>query len=508
MFGALSDAAATASATASGAVASAQGAVGGALGGLMAGDITKKDLSEAKEKLTKTQTELKEKLQVRAKKVAIELPKMDEAPAATPSPAAPAGPGYAPVGGVDEIQARTEAMGAGLAQKAIPYATSAISIAMAVVVARGKAMQKMAMQAQAQAAGRRLAEMNPEDFSVDPPFPEWVPMAVVVVTVLLNTAGIYFFWNTAAMNVHGMGEGAIQKAKDKIGDVMGQLDDKLALPVKKIEAQIDEVGKDPQNKKVFSAGKKFESATGTDVPDPEDLKKPLNGIPKMLEDKCEEVKKLIYERIGDMIPDVIEKKGTFWLCFILIPVAVYILAQVVMSVMNMPPDDTAEAEPAATRLLSSVGSDAFMFARSLAETASGQSKVDNNSTKSDSSADSDLSAAKSAMDAANQGMFSPEMMALMWPYMKPVVMSCGMTILFAFIGWLFTQRPVIMKALNYFIGMMEGKVNGRINSEMSEMLEKIFGGTFDELNDKVDDFFPRVIDLIGKLQGIPGIPES
>lgn len=378
----------------------------------------------------------------------------------------------------------------------------------------------------------------------------------------------------------------VGNAKKKIGSVLDQVDDILCKPISGIEKQIDSMGKADPLKKVLTAGKTFEKTTGKNVPDPQDFKKPLEGIPQTLEKKVGEVKKIINEKINDYVPDVVEKPSLFRMFVVVLPMVVLLILNTAAAFATMPtPAAPAPKNINAARRL-------FLDARSVmledevqyvhavsqhdtlakdmvqrrlgdkderkgARKEKKEEKGDNADHENEDNADdgevlkeekrekkekaenaddetgenaddgevrkeekrknaTDGDARKSSPDhrpeeaelsgeEASIQTADDDMRAKVMLLIRPQLTQAVITIVAAIIAMILTAKPFLLQQLNGAIAMLEGKVNKKIEEEMKEMVDKVFGTTFKDLQDKSAEFFPKMIDMLESLEKVPGI---
>lgn len=498
---------------------------------------SKQDIADAKKELTEIQSDLNAKLTMELPKVNIKIPRLEALPGEVSAPEASLAASEA-VPLVDSVELLAPDIppipqvptGQALLDSALPYVSAAIGVAIGT-------------------ASAVVSKGNPSYVQL---------MGTALASTVVVTLGSAKSWDGKAMQVQTAAMVVVGNAKKKIGTVLDQVDDILCKPISGIEKQIDSIGKEDPLKKVLTAGKTFEKTTGKNVPDPQDFKKPLDGIPQTLEKKVGEVKRMINEKIDDYVPDVVEKPSLFRMLVVVLPMIVLLLLNTAAAFATMPtPAAPAPANNnAARRLFLDVrpimfeeevqhvhavsqydtltkdtvqrrlgDKDESKGAREEKKEEKGENAGDEKGENADDgkvrkeekgeNAD-DGDARKSAPDhRPEEAEFRVEelsmraadddMLAKVMPLIRPQLTQAVITIVAAILGMILTAKPFLLKQLNGAIALLEGKVNKKIEEEMKEMVDRVFGATFKELQDKSAEFFPKMIDLLESLEKVPGV---
>lgn len=515
------------------------------------GGVERADIEEARNMLKTAETSIKSKLEASLPTIAIKLPELKSLPGDVPAaPAAGDRPSPAPAGAtasemaplMDNVPAMPKVSAA---EDIMDVITPLVSSAAGIAVAAGGVVACGGEPSPAQLYG------------------------TAVVTTFLNVMGTGRMWDKKAMRLQEVFMGVIKNTKKKIGVFLEPVDDLLCKPIGMLVAEIDEIGKDDPLKKVMDFAKKMEKTTGKDVPDKEDFKKPLNGIPEQVEEKVKEVKQMIYDKIDDMVPDVFEVYPKFRRTFVLYPMAVFFLLQLIVSILSIPAPATSGRLLTEMRMDSgtlpmmhdahmpiivdtgSLGNTAFMVRRMADDATNAEASVDAETkkevdeyvdsmldptsgaaalaedeskdvTKEEVATDAEASVdpetkkevdeyVDSMLDPTAEGEETTELPAeeslaqLIMKYINPQLMQLVASFMAVVTAVIATAKPQVLKAINKAIKMMEKKVNTTANNQMKELIDKVFGTIFKELKEKADDFFGRMIDLLEALLKIPFI---
>merc|ERR1719353_826650 len=114
------------------------------------------------------------------------------------------------------------------------------------------------------------------------------------------------------------------------------------------------------------------------------------------------------------------------------------------------------------------------------------------------------------MDADNlQSLARKEQMAAglsmhkVMPYMKATFLQIFFSLVQVFLMMVASQGPRIVKFSNGIIIDLQKKINDKINHEIKEVVDKVFGDAFKCVNEEADKFFPEVNKVFDVLSKVP-----
>merc|ERR1712217_275945 len=216
------------------------------------------------------------------------------------------------------------------------------------------------------------------------------------------------------------------------------------------------------------------------IPDPKDLKKPLDGCEAMIDEFVEKAKREVPEKL-DELADVtlVGRIATDEILFnrlaVLLPMAVLFalnelvaLLQALATVQDATGSMMSEAEP------------------SLA-----------NDPLPDTSRIGITSRRLRGLGAGSSGSFSG---TDFWPYVQPVLVQIALSLFQQLAMLSLSQGPRICGAVNSAISSLEVKVNERINMRVQAAVDRVFGAAFGEVNAQTQVFFPKFKGALGKLE--------
>merc|ERR1719419_766798 len=127
--------------------------------------------------------------------------------------------------------------------------------------------------------------------SANAAFAVYGPYINAIVTVFITNIAVYKSHKAKMDNIHQLVNGMINKIKDKVTTVIDTVDDMILAPLNELNDEID--GMEEDQKPAVDKAKMLESTLQVDVPDPGDLRKPLDGAEDMIEEFVQKAKETV-----------------------------------------------------------------------------------------------------------------------------------------------------------------------------------------------------------------------
>jgi hypothetical protein len=401
----------------------------------------------------------------------------------------------------DKQQAPSRIVESAADKKAAEMAAKAAAAEHAAQEAAGEMQEqasKLAAEAQARAKKRFLAPALAAITSVA------IPMALASAGVgqflgaviagqaaaALNLMGLAMVWKGRADMIFGVTNSVFSKVKAKVVDVLDTVDDMILGPLNKLEGAIDSMTEEQrpaleQMQQLESTLKKADPSF--DIPDPADLKKPLDGCEAMIEDFVEKAKREVPEKLDELagasfVGRMATDEALFQrlavslplLCLFLVNAAVAFLQVVLTS-----PRPAAETHTLAA-------------AQSVAETVAQESSVG-------------PAAAVRNLRGSSVVPSEPSSLSLpgevdLWPFLQPAVIQIALSLLQQLAILALSQGPRVCGAVNSAISSLESQVNNRVNMRVQGVVDQVFGAAFGEVKAQTAIFVPKFKGALAQLK--------
>jgi len=315
------------------------------------------------------------------------------------------------------------------------------------------------------------------------------PMIAGLVAAVVNFLGLAMTWKGKADGIFILIGGVFGKMTGKVVEVLDTVDDMIGGPLQSLEDAIDDMLE--EQKPVLANMQKFETGIkgidkGFNLPDPEDLKKPLDGCDAMIDKFVNIAKKEVPEKLNESVQStfigrVATDASTFNQFVVYLPLAVVLavnmsLAALQVYLMFQPkPEEGGQASTShsARNLRGAIheqGPPGVTRTMTTTTTTGGQ-----------------LNSLSLGFDIHK----SFDMEDIM-PYVQPALVQILLAILQATFALLMTKGPRICKMLNGAIVQLQEKLNERVNGRIKEATDKVFKVAFTEVKGKSDSFFPKM----------------
>jgi hypothetical protein len=301
----------------------------------------------------------------------------------------------------------------------------------------------------------------------------------------LNLVGLAVVWKGRAEMIFGVLSSVFGKVKTKVVDVLDTVDDMILGPLQRLESAIDNMTE--EQKPAIEQMQQLESTLKNvdpsfDIPDPDDLKKPLSGCEDMINDFVEKAKQEVPDKLDELadatfVGRIATDEVLFNRIAVLLPVASLFLLngsvallQVILTAQRAASDlegGSSFHEPAAA-LPGRAGAAHSLSARRLRGSASGAASL------------------PSEVD--------------LWPFLQPAVTQIALNLLQHLTLLSLSQGPRVCNAVNGAISSLEGQVNKRVNMRIQGAVDQVFGAAFGEVKGQTAIFFPKFKSALGQLK--------
>lgn len=324
----------------------------------------------------------------------------------------------------------------------------------------------------------------------------YLPYLNAVLSAITQNLGIYKSHKAKFENIFELINSVITKAKDKVTTILDATDDMILAPLNELNDQIDQMEDD--QKPALDKAKMLQSTLGVDVPEPGDLRKPLDGAEDMIEGFVDKAKKMVPgfldEILGKTLPgQLITDKSKYNLYVITLPVASLVLFNILIAVATVYICATSAATPAETRRLSGGFLSANTQDLTILVAHSHSSGEDTHRSKT------------MTLPAGMDQMVAGLSMDTVMPYMKPTLVQILLSLVQVVLMMIASQGPRIVKLFNGIISDLQKKMNDKVNNDIKEVVDKVFGDAFKSVKEQADDFFPKIKKVFDALSKVPGI---
>eukprot|EP00413_Alexandrium_margalefii_P005316 CAMPEP_0204521588 /NCGR_PEP_ID=MMETSP0661-20131031/5861_1 /ASSEMBLY_ACC=CAM_ASM_000606 /TAXON_ID=109239 /ORGANISM="Alexandrium margalefi, Strain AMGDE01CS-322" /LENGTH=496 /DNA_ID=CAMNT_0051527195 /DNA_START=40 /DNA_END=1530 /DNA_ORIENTATION=+ len=295
---------------------------------------------------------------------------------------------------------------------------------------------------------------------------------------LVNSMGFAYSWQTRSGGIFDLVNGVFGGAKQKVTDMLETVDDMIMGPVQNLFGAIDSMVE--EQKPVFEKAKQLEATLKVDIPDADDLKKPLDGCESKITSTIDMVKKEIPAKMDAMVQStfagrVATQRSTWNLHVVYMPVAIIVvfnlsiaMATVYFTLPAAAGGSEVEQPPPALRSLrgghhhAPAKPDGLPSSRTMPGLPSSQDQI--------------------------------------IAYLKPTLVQIVLAALQLAMALGLSQKPRVAGFVNTGIKSLAARVNDDINSMIRETADKTIGVAFKAVKDRADQFFPKIKDVMDKMK--------
>jgi len=313
------------------------------------------------------------------------------------------------------------------------------------------------------------------------------PVISAVASCVICMAGLAHTWKAKAESIFDLLNKVFGKLTDAVLKVLDTIDDVLQGPLDKLDGLIDATIE--EQKPTLAKMQQFEDAIKKldpdfDIPDPQDLKKPLDGCEAMIDDIMETAKREAPERLAEAVRSTLvgwlaTSRTAFQGVVVYAPLMLVFLLNLAVALGQVAlagsPGAGASDGPATEELVSPRRLRGSVQAAPAAAARAGFIERED------------------ALAAEAQG----QLMACV----QPALLQAALSILQTLAAMLLAQMPRICGIANRQIEALQADLNSRLNKRVEGAVDSVFGQAFGEVKGKADEFFPKFTDSVQKLRG-------
>lgn len=333
-----------------------------------------------------------------------------------------------------------------------------------------------------------------------------------VSATVINFLGLASSWKGRASGIFQTVSKIFDKIRDKVVKILDTVDDMIMGPLEKLENAIEDM--EEEQKPNLDKMKQMESGMkmidkNFDLPDPEDLKKPLAGCDSMIDEFVDKAKKEIPDKMTEIIQSTLAGRlatdeSTFNLYMIVLPLSVVLIFNVLLALaqvwlMFTPEDSESDASGALTNATRSLrGTNMTSTMMNATTTVLTDATITMVSTTPLPMTNTTLLPGMNAtmLPKLPQGMSLNSVM----PYIQPALVQILLAALQLVAALILSSGGRICSFVNGSIADFGKNINDRINKRIEGTVKRVFGDAFKEVKEKADLFFPKFKDAIKTLK--------
>lgn len=304
------------------------------------------------------------------------------------------------------------------------------------------------------------------------------PVISAVASCVICMAGLAHTWKAKSDAIFdGLLNKVFGKLTDAVLKVLDTIDDVLQGPLDKVDGLID--GMIEEQKPTLAKMQQFEDAIRKldpdfDIPDPQDLKKPLDGCEAMIDDIMETAKREAPERLEEAVRSTLvgwlaTSRTAFQGLVVCAPLTLVFLLNLAVALGQV------------------------ALAGSLGAGAPGGPATEE--------LVSPRRLRGSAGSTGREEALAAEAQCQLMACVQPALVQAALSILQTLAAMLLAQMPRICGIANRQIEALEADLNSRLNKRVEGAVDSVFSQAFGEVKGKADEFFPRFTDSVQKLRG-------
>jgi len=320
------------------------------------------------------------------------------------------------------------------------------------------------------------------------------PIAMLVVNAILSTVSFMNTLRKEAYSIRGTLLGHFEAAIDEVLQFAEKAKQTLLGMSGSVEAQIDQMTN--EQKPALDKAAQAEKVLGIDLPDPDDLKRPLDVCEAKLEAIIAEVKESLPKQLHSQIEGlslgkVVFNESTFGWMVVYLPTVLMLLFNLAVAV-TMAASQTGGFEWA--RASSPAAAPSEVEFGNVPRLLRGAGTNHTNSIASTGSALDHLAQTPSSSEAAAAA-------GIDWvKYLMPGLTQIALMFLQMGLVAIFAQASRVIPVANGAIASVEDSASKSINDKMKGAVDSVLAPVFSEVDEKCNDFFPKLNDVLEKLQ--------
>jgi len=310
-----------------------------------------------------------------------------------------------------------------------------------------------------------------------------------VSAALLNFLGLAASWKSSTGNIFQVMSKVFDRMMKKVVNILDTVDDMIMGPLEKLENAIEDMCE--EQKPNLDKMKELESTIKMvqpdfNAPDPEDLKKPLDGCGDMIDEFVDKAKKEIPDKMQEIIQSTLPGRlatdeSSFNLYVVILPLSLVFLVNMGLAVgqvfLMFKPEDSESDDFGAVANSS----------RSLR--GANVTSLGINATLPSLGSNATLPTLPKELSVDS-----------VMPYVQPALVQILLAALQMVGAMILSSGPRICGMINGSIADFGKKINDRINNRIKSAVDKVFGSAFKEVKGKSDEFFPKFKDAIKLLK--------
>mmetsp|Transcript_38880 Transcript_38880/g.123413 ORF Transcript_38880/g.123413 Transcript_38880/m.123413 type:complete len:479 (+) Transcript_38880:256-1692(+) len=294
------------------------------------------------------------------------------------------------------------------------------------------------------------------------------PAVAAVATAVASSVGFAFTLNARATSVRSKLLEQFDMAMEQVLQALAGAKDLLLGLSKNVLDAIDEMSE--QQRPALEKVAELEKTLKIDVPDPGDLKKPLDSCEAKVAEFAREAEEQIPKKVNDLLRTMFIGKVVMDRQYF--NGLVVVLPSVVVLAMNL---SFAFAQLS------------FHFSRHR-----GAEEHEFGSPKGDALTDRRLGTSMSDL-LPNQDIDWSD-------YVHPWLFQMALMALQVAGAMVITRASMLLSSANGALGKLEENANAGINERISAAVDQVLGAAFQQVTQQCDEFFPKFKEVLGKLQ--------
>jgi hypothetical protein len=297
------------------------------------------------------------------------------------------------------------------------------------------------------------------------------PLLASMSSVIVNFASLAHAWKSKADSMFDVMNGVFDRMISKVLQVLDSVDDMIVAPLQSLESAIDDLCE--EQAPTLEKMKKFETALKAvdpnfDLPEPADLKIPLDGCDAIVDDFVDKAKREIPNKIEEMVQSnfasrIATDRKVFNRFVVFAPLSAIFVVNLAVAVLPL----------------------IVMVA------GASQSEVVPTQTPIRNLRGTSFLATKTKFFHAQVDLRA---------YLQPALIQIALCIMQFLVVTVVGRGPRICEAVNGAIVKLQVRLNERLNDRIKGAVDRVFAQAFSEVKSKADEFFPKFKDCMQKMK--------